>query len=91
MAKITTGSLKGLIVVVIMGTLFFSMAPSLVYTLSQGIAEFLTMISGNTTLYGSGPASIASIVASNWGYFLVVGALLLVISVASGIFSPKSK
>lgn len=84
--KITAGSLKGLIVVVVLGTLFFSMAPTLVYTLSNGVSQFLTMISGNTTLYGTGPASIAGIVEDNWGYFLVVGALLLVIGVTSSLF-----
>lgn len=85
-AKVGSGSIKNLLVVVVMATLFFAMAPSLVYTMSTGVADFLGSISGNSTLYGSAPSSIATILANNWGMFLIVGVLGLIISVVGGLF-----
>lgn len=87
--KISAGAIKGLLIVVVMGSMFFAMAPSLIYTLSTGIASLLGAVEGNSTLYGSGPSAIAGILADNWGYFLVVGILTLVIGVSSGIFNGK--
>lgn len=88
---INKNSMQKLIIVVVMATLFFSMAPSLVHTMSTGVSDFLGSISGNTTLYGSGPSSIATVVNNNWGYFLVIGVLTLVIGIASSLFYLKRR
>lgn len=88
---VTSGKIKGLLITVVLATLFFAMAPDLVYELSQGVSSFLQMIAGNETLYGAGPAGIATVVKNNWGYFLAVGVLTLVISVVAGIFAMKKR
>lgn len=90
MAKINASSIKMLLIVVVMGTLFFSMAPSLVHTFSVGVDTFLDEL-GNTTLYGSGPAAIAGVIQDNWGYFLAVGALTLILTLVGGIFVMKKR
>lgn len=89
MAKFGPNALKGVLIVTIMATLFFSMLPSLLYTMSTGIDDTLEAIQLNTTLYGTGPAGIAGTVQANWGYFIVVGVLLLVIGVVSGVFKKR--
>lgn len=86
MAKITAGKITGLVVALVMVAIFFSMATDLTYNMSSDVDTFLTMIEGNTTLYGSGPSSIAGTVGDNWGYFLVVGVLTTVIAIVGGIF-----
>lgn len=84
-------SINKLVITVIMAVLFFSMAPSLVYTLGTKVVEFLTMISGNTTTFGAGPSAIATVVANNWGYFLVAGLVMLIITVIGGLFYVKRR
>lgn len=86
--KVSANSIKGLIVVVVMATIFFSMAPALVHTFGLGVGDFLTELT-NTTVYGTGPGAIATILNNNWGYFLIVGALVLVIGLATGIFKGR--
>lgn len=83
-------NLKSLMVTVIFAVLFFSAAPQLVYTMGTGIANFLGSITGNTTVYGSTAGTIATVLANNWGLFLVAGVLSLIISVAGGIFAYNS-
>lgn len=88
MVKLSAGSIKALIIVVVMATVFFSMAPALIHTFGGGVNDFLDELE-NTTLYGTGPAGIATILQNNWGYFLVVGALVLVVGLTSGIFKGR--
>ena len=90
MAKITSESIKGMIIVVVMAVIFFSMAPSLLHTFGLGVGSLLTEVQ-NSSVYGTGPASLGSVLENNWGYFLLVGILILIISLSSGLFKTGGR
>lgn len=88
--KLHAGMFKGLILVAILATIFFAMAPSLVHTVALGQYTLLTELT-NTTLYGATGGSVATTVRSNVGALWIVGALVFIISVIGGFFAVKGR
>lgn len=82
------GMIKGVIVSLIFLTVLLSIAPNMIHTSQVSVQELSTEF-GNSTLYGDGASDIGSQVDDYSGYFWVLGALLLVITVILKVFSNR--
>lgn len=64
---------------------------ALLPTASSNINGLLTNVSSDSTAYGAGPASLASVFTGIWGYVLVAGMIGFVIMAAKKFFGGSGK
>lgn len=82
---VSQGNIYSLIMTIIMMVILFSVAVDLVPTGAQSVDDLLGHFNTNTTLYGTGPSSLAGTLKSNIGFFWVAGFFLVIVGLINSV------
>lgn len=85
-ARVTSGKIMGIVMVVLFSTVLLSILPTLLPTVIQAFYNLTGEMALLTTELGTGPTTFISNVPTYVGWFWVIGPLLLGISIALGVF-----
>lgn len=84
--RIGPGMIKGAIISLIMLTVFLSILPDLIIDSATSVSELSDAYAANTTVLGTGAASIGGNIDDWTGYFWVLGPFILIITIVLGVF-----
>lgn len=83
---IGAGTIKGIVVAILMLTVLISMLPSLILTNAEAVYDLSTMYAANSTYLGADAAALGANVNDWTGWFWVIGPLLMLITTILGLF-----